>query len=85
MVWDSLLGHCVYWEACFLMYDLKKVDKISHAEIRNILLKHGIKYTKSKTVLSNKSSSDIEEYDLKKIHSKTKIQYAKQFCTFICG
>jgi transposase len=30
--------------AGFLMYDLKMVDKISHAEIRNILLKHGIKW-----------------------------------------
>jgi transposase len=42
--------------AGFLMYDLKMVDKISHAEIRNILLKHKIKYRKSKTVLSNKRS-----------------------------
>ena len=51
--------------AGFLMYDLKMVDKISHAEIRNILLKHKIKYIKSKTVLSNKRSVD-PEYALKK-------------------
>jgi transposase len=51
--------------AGFLMYDLKMVDKISHAEIRNILLKHKIKYRKSKTVLSNKRSKD-PEYALKK-------------------
>jgi|SRR6185437_5176251 transposase len=51
--------------AGFLMYDLKMVDKISHAEIRNILLKHKIKYRKSKTVLSNKRSND-PEYALKK-------------------
>jgi hypothetical protein len=51
------------------MYDLKMVDKISHAEIRNILLKHNIKYRKSKTVLSNKRINDpIVEYALKKIH-----------------
>ena len=43
--------------AGFLMHDLKMVDKISHhAEIRNILLKHKIKWRKSKTVLSNKSN-----------------------------
>jgi transposase len=44
--------------AGFLMHDLKIVDKISHhTEIRNILLKHKIKWRrKSKTVLSNKSN-----------------------------
>jgi transposase len=52
--------------AGFLMCDLKMVDKISHAEIRNILLKHKIKYRKSKTVLSNKRSNDPAEYTLKK-------------------
>jgi transposase len=53
--------------AGFLMYDLKPVDKISHsAEIRNILLKHNIKWRKSKTVLSNKSRSNDPEYTLKK-------------------
>ncbi len=44
--------------AGFLMNDLKTVDKISHTEIRNILLKHKIKWRKSKTVLSNKRSND---------------------------
>ena len=34
--------------AGFLMNDLKLVDKISHSEIRNILLKHGTKWRKSK-------------------------------------
>ena len=51
--------------AGFLIYDLKLVDKISHSEIRNILLKHNIKWRKSKTVLSNKRSND-PEYILKK-------------------
>ena len=40
----------------FLMNDLKMVDKISHSEIRNVLLKHKIKWRISKTVLSNKSN-----------------------------
>jgi transposase len=49
--------------AGFLMHDLKTVDRISHAEIRNILLKHKVKWRKSKTVLSK---SNDPEYDLKK-------------------
>ena len=48
------------------MYDLKMVDIISNAEIRNILLKNKIKWRKSKTVLSNKSNDS--EYDLKKVY-----------------
>jgi transposase len=52
--------------AGFLMNDLKLVDKISHSEIRNILLKHGIKWRKSKTILSNKRRSNDPEYTLKK-------------------
>jgi transposase len=51
--------------AGFLMSDLKLVDRISHSEIRNILLKHNIKWRQSKTVLSNKRSND-PEYALKK-------------------
>ena len=46
--------------AGFLIHDLKLVDKISHSEIRNIFLKHNIKWRKSKTVLSNKRSNDSE-------------------------
>jgi len=51
--------------ASFLMYDLNAVDRISHSEIRNILLKHQIRWRKSKCVLSNKRSNDTE-YTLKK-------------------
>jgi transposase len=51
--------------AGFIMYDIKMVDRISHSEIRNILLKHGTKWRQSKTVLSNKRSND-PEYILKK-------------------
>ena len=50
--------------AGFLMHDLKLVDKISHSEIRNILLNHNIKWRKSKTVLSK--NNDLAEYALKK-------------------
>ena len=52
--------------AGFLMHNLKMVDEISHSEIRHILLKHGIKWRQSKTVLSNKSSDPAAEYVLKK-------------------
>ena len=52
--------------AGFIMHDLKLVDRISHTEIRNIFLKHKIKWRKSKTVLSNKSNNDPAEYALKK-------------------
>ena len=52
--------------AGFLIQDLKLVDKISHSEIRNILLEHGTKWKKSKTVLSNKRRSNDPEYTLKK-------------------
>jgi hypothetical protein len=50
--------------AGFLMYDIKLMDRISHYEIRNTLLKRKIKYRKFKAVLSNKSN-DLE-YTLKK-------------------
>jgi hypothetical protein len=67
MNWDSLRGgHYTCTGRLFLMYDLKIVDRISHAEIRNILLKYKIKWRKSKTVLSNKRNNDLAEYDLKK-------------------
>ena len=57
--------------AGFFMHDLKLVDKISHsAEIRNILLEHGTKWRKSKTVLSNNKSND-PEYILKKSTSNS--------------
>lgn len=49
--------------AGFLMNDLKTIDKISHTEIRNILIKYGTRWRKSKTVLSK---SNDPEYALKK-------------------
>ncbi len=67
--------------AGFLMCDLKRVDKISHSEIRNILLKHKIKWRKSKTVLSNNKSNDPAEYALKKSTlNSLRIQYTIRFC-----
>ena len=51
--------------AGFIIKEMKLVDSISHAEIRNILLKHGIKWRKSKMVLAN---SKDPEYDIKKVH-----------------
>jgi hypothetical protein len=43
----------------------KIVESISHAEIRNVLLKYGIEWRHSKTVLG-KSMDPV--YDLKKAH-----------------
>jgi transposase len=44
----------------------KIVNSISHAEIRNVLLKHGIEWRHSKTVFGTKSRGP--EYNLKKAH-----------------
>jgi hypothetical protein len=54
------------------MNDIKLVDSISHTEIRNILLKRGIRWRHSKTILGN---SKDPEYDIKKVHWETEIQY----------
>jgi hypothetical protein len=48
------------------MNDIKLVNSISHTEIRNILLKHGIRWRHSKTILL--SNSKDPEYALKKVH-----------------
>jgi len=52
--------------AGFIMNEIKLVETISHTEIRNILLKHGIEWRHSKTVLVGKSRDP--EYDLKKAY-----------------
>lgn len=49
--------------AGYISKELNLVDSISHTEIRNILLKHGIRYRQSKITLGN---STDPEYDLKK-------------------
>ena len=50
----------------WICYRKEVVDSISHAEIRNVLLKHGIEWRHSKTVFGIKSTGP--EYDLKKAH-----------------
>lgn len=51
--------------AGYLM-EKKIVDTISHTEIRNVLIKHNIKWRRSKTILDSSSRSKGPEYDLKK-------------------
>ncbi len=53
--------------AGYISKELNLVDSISHTEIRNILLKHGIRYRQSKITLGN---STDPEYHLKKRESK---------------
>ena len=53
--------------AGYVSRDLKLVDSVSHTEIRNIFLKHGIRYRQSKITLGN---SQDPEYHLKKRGSK---------------
>jgi hypothetical protein len=49
--------------AGFVSKEMSLVDAISHTEVRNILLKHGIKYRQSKITLGH---SLDPEYHLKK-------------------
>jgi len=49
--------------AGYISKELNLIDSISHTEIRNILLKHGIRYRKSKVTLGD---STDPEYHLKK-------------------
>lgn len=48
----------------YISKELNLVDSISHTEIRNILLKHGIKYHRQSKITLG--SSTDPEYDLKK-------------------
>ena len=54
--------------AGYISKELNLVDSISQTKIRNILLKHGIRYRQSKITLGN--STDYE-YHLKKRELKT--------------
>ena len=49
--------------AGYVSNEISLVDTISHTEIRNILIKHGIRYRQSKITLGN---SQDPEYHLKK-------------------
>lgn len=53
--------------AGYVSKELNIVNSISHTEIRNILLKHGIRYRQSKVTLGD---SLDPEYHLKKRESK---------------
>ncbi len=53
--------------AGYISKELNLVDSISHTEIRNILLKHGIRYRQSKVTLGD---SMDPEYHLKKSELK---------------
>ena len=46
---------------------MKIIDTISHTEIKNVLVKYGIEWRNSKTVLGK---SRDPEYELKKIELK---------------
>jgi transposase len=68
--------------AGYLM-EKKIVSSISHAEVRNVLLKHGIEWRHSKTVLSK---SRDPQYDLKKAHRRAeKQQHTSRFRTLVPG
>jgi transposase len=54
--------------AGYVSKEINMVDSISHTEIRNILLKHGIRYRKSKMTLG---TSTDPEYYLKKRESRS--------------
>jgi predicted GH43/DUF377 family glycosyl hydrolase len=53
--------------AGYIMEEKKLVENISHTEVKNVLVKHGIEWRNSKTVLGK---SRDPEYELKKIGLK---------------
>jgi len=57
--------------AGYISKEINLVDTISHTEVRNILLKHGIRYRHSKITLG---ISTDPEYHLKKENRRSKIQ-----------
>lgn len=65
ILWIGIFYMVFTYNACFLMDEIKLVNSISHTEIRNILLKHRIKWRHSKTIVGNNKDP---EYNLKKIH-----------------
>ena len=61
--------------AGYISKERNLVDTISHTEIRNILLKHGIRYRQSKITLG---SSTDPEYHLKKRGLKSRLQQSSR-------
>ena len=53
--------------AGYIMKEKKIIDSISHTEVKNVLVKHGIEWRNSKTILGK---SRDPEYELKKIGLK---------------
>lgn len=53
--------------AGYIMEEMKLVDSISHTEVKNVLIRHGIEWRNSKTMLGK---SRDPEYELKKIGLK---------------
>ena len=49
--------------AGYIMEEKKIIDSISHTEVKNVLVKHGIEWRNSKTVLGK---SRDPKYELKK-------------------
>ena len=61
--------------AGYVSKELNLVDSISHTEIRNILLKHGIRYRQSKVTLGD--SMDPEYHLKKKRIEEEELRYNK--------
>jgi hypothetical protein len=53
--------------AGYIMEEMKLVDSISHTEVKNVLIRHGMEWRNSKTMLGK---SRDPEYELKKIGLK---------------
>lgn len=62
------------------MKEARLVDSISHKHIRNILLKHSIRWRPSKMILDE---SRDHQYDIKKVHWTIEIQYIFWFRTVV--
>ena len=54
--------------AGYIMEEKKIINNISHTEVKNVLVKHGIEWRNSKTILDK---SRDPEYELKKIGLKS--------------
>ena len=63
----KILYMVVTCTAGYIMEEKKLVESISHTEIKNVLVKHGIEWRNSKTVLGKSRDT---EYELKKIGLK---------------
>jgi hypothetical protein len=61
------------------------VDEISHSEIRNIFLKHGTIWRKSKNILLNKEAMIHNKLWKKGYRTTAKVQHSFiRFCVTVC-